>query len=155
MYFVYTSPQQTKFQTLRYADNYLAMIRRKHMSFWNGVLFVFHLLYYDRMSGYMYGQERGNTFNENMCTDSGFVHKAYQDARATEQNMLLARHTTQLSRVYMQYNSRPKQCVFLLPQKMHFERSACFPLGHTGKYPCVRLSEPVKQKPRCDLLNCY
>lgn len=43
----------------------------------------------------MYGQGRGNT-NVNMCTKSVFVHKAYQDTLATEQNVLLARHTTQL-----------------------------------------------------------
>lgn len=40
--------------------------------------------------------DRGNTFNVNMCTKSVSVHKAYQDTLATEENMLLACHTTQL-----------------------------------------------------------
>lgn len=65
------------------------------MYFWNNVLFAFHLLCYDRTSGYMYGRGRGNT-NVNMSTKSVFVHKAYQDTLATEQNMLLAHRTTQL-----------------------------------------------------------
>lgn len=76
----------------------------------------------------MYGQGRGNTVNGEMATKSVFVHKAYQDTLDTEQNMLLAPHTTQLPLVFTCITTANQNNLQSCSHKDALQKISLFPL---------------------------